>query len=266
VADLAPYEVYAVRYAVNPNQRSSHNFVGGDPHDGPMPLDYFVWVVKGSEKVFVVDTGFDAKMAEKRKRQFLGCPGDTLQKLGIRPDDVEDVIITHMHYDHCGNYDLFPRARFHLQDQEMEYATGRFMGEPAHRVAFEVEDVVAMVRRVFEKRVVFHDKDTELAPGLSVHHIGGHTKGMQVVRAWTRRGWLVLASDTSHFYAHMEQGRAFPVLYNLDDVLAGYKRLRALASDTRNIIPGHDPLVRERYPAPRRELDGLVMRLDADPH
>lgn len=265
MTDPAPYEVYAVRYAVNPNQRASHNFVGGDPHDGPMPLDYFVWAVKGPEKVFIVDTGFDERMAEKRKREFLGCPGETLKKIGIRSDDVEDVIITHMHYDHCGNYGLFPKARFHLQDQEMEYATGRFMCDAAHRIAFEAEDVVAMVRRVFEKRVKFHDKDAELAPGLSIHHIGGHTKGMQVVRVWTRRGWLVLASDTSHFYAHMDERRAFPVLYNLDDVLAGYDRLRALASDRTNIIPGHDPLVRARYPAPRRELDGMVVRLDADP-
>ncbi len=84
MADLAPYEVYAVRYAINPNQRASHNFVGGDPHDGPMPLDYFVWAVKGPEKVFLVDTGFDAKMAERRKRDFLGCPAETLKKIGIR--------------------------------------------------------------------------------------------------------------------------------------------------------------------------------------
>lgn len=263
--DPAPYEVYALRYAVNANQRASHNFVGGDPHDAPMPLDYFVWAIKGPDKIFIVDTGFDAKMAEKRKRQFLGCPGETLQKIGIRPHDVEDVIITHMHYDHCGNHGLFPGARYHLQDQEMEYATGRHMCEADHRVAFEADDVVSMVRKVFERRVAFHDKDADLAPGLSVHHIGGHTKGMQVVRVWTRRGWLVLASDASHFYAHMEQGRAFPVLYNLQDVLAGYARLRALASSPEAIIPGHDPLVVARYPAARRELEGMIVRLDADP-
>jgi glyoxylase-like metal-dependent hydrolase (beta-lactamase superfamily II) len=195
----------------------------------------------------------------------LGCPGETLQKIGIRPHDVEDVIITHMHYDHCGNHGLFPGARYHLQDQEMEYATGRHMCEADHRVAFEADDVVSMVRKVFERRVTFHDKDAELAPGLSVHHIGGHTKGMQVVRVWTRRGWLVLASDASHFYAHMEQGRAFPVLYNLQDVIAGYARLRALASSPEAIIPGHDPLVVARYPAARRDLEGMIVRLDADP-
>jgi glyoxylase-like metal-dependent hydrolase (beta-lactamase superfamily II) len=265
VAEIPTYEVYAVRYATNPAQRRPQNFVGGDPHDMPMPLDYFVWAVKGPERVFIVDTGFDAAMAEKRKREFLASPDKTLHKIGINAHDVEDVIITHMHYDHCGNYALFPKARFHLQDMEMEYATGRFMRDPAHHVAFEADDVVAMVRRVFERRVTFHDKDFELAPGLSVHHIGGHTKGMQVVRVWTRRGWLVLASDASHFYAHMDERRAFPVLYNLDDVLAGYERLRELASNDKAIIPGHDPLVRARYPAPRRELEGLVVCLDADP-
>lgn len=263
--ELPAYAVYAVRYATNPAQRRPHNFVGGDPHDVPMPLDYFVWAVKSAGAAFVVDTGFDPAMAAKRQRKFLASPAETLQKIGIHAPEVEDVVITHMHYDHCGNHDLFPKARFHLQEMEMDYATGRFMCDPAHRVAFEAEDVAAMVRRVFAGRVAFHDKDWELAPGLSVHHIGGHTKGMQVVRVWTRRGWLVLASDASHFYAHMNEGRAFPVLYNLDDVLAGYKRLRALASSDAAIIPGHDPLVRARYPAPRPDLEGLVMRLDADP-
>src|SRR5690606_19896375 len=112
---LEPYEVYAVRYAHNPAARSSHNFLGGDPHDVPMPLDYFVWAIKGNGRTFIVDTGFDEQMAKKRKRDFLRSPGEGLKTIGIDPDAIKDVIITHMHYDHCGNYDLFPNAKYHLQ-------------------------------------------------------------------------------------------------------------------------------------------------------
>ncbi|MBK1623076.1 N-acyl homoserine lactonase family protein [Afifella marina] len=260
-----PYEVYAVRYAHNPAATAAHNFVGGDPHDVPMPLDYFVWAIKGNGRTFIVDTGFDQAMAEKRKRQFLRSPGEGLKTIGIDPDGIEDVIISHMHYDHCGNYDLFPNARYHLQDAEMAYSTGRCMCHGALKLPFEEEDVVAMVRKVFAGRVKFHDGASEIAPGISVHHVGGHSKGLQVVRVWTRRGWLVVASDASHFYANMNEGRAFPVLHSLAETLEGYDRLWELASDRSNVIPGHDPIILDRYPAPSSGLEGVVVRLDADP-
>jgi glyoxylase-like metal-dependent hydrolase (beta-lactamase superfamily II) len=217
-----PYEIYAVHYAHNPNARRANNFIGGDPHDGPMPLDYFVWVIKGPERTFVFDTGFDAPMGAKRQRQFVRSPSVGLKAIGVEPSDVRDVILSHMHYDHCGNYDLFPRARYHLQDIEMAYCTGRCMCHAGLRAPFEEEDVVAIVRKLFEGRVVFHDGVEELAPGLSVHHVGGHSKGLQVVRVWTRRGWMVLASDASHFYANMEEGRAFPIMHSHEATLEGY--------------------------------------------
>ena len=212
------------------------------------------------------DTGFDAEMARKRKRDFLRSPGEGLKSIGIDPNKVEDVIISHMHYDHCGNHTLFPNARFHLQDREMAFCTGRCICHPAMRYPFDAEDVVAMVRRVFTGHVQFHDGTDELAPGLTVHHVGGHSKGLQVVRVWTRRGWMVLASDASHFYANMEEGRAFPIMHSHEDTLRGYETMRELASAPDAIIPGHDPLVLQRYPAAKPGLEGVVARLDTEPH
>jgi glyoxylase-like metal-dependent hydrolase (beta-lactamase superfamily II) len=144
----------------------------------------------------------------------------------------------------------------------MRFSTGRFMTYPVMRWPFDEEDVVAMVRRLFAGRVVFHDGDDEIAPGLSVHHVGGHTMGMQVVRVETRRGAVVLASDSSHLYANIEQGLPYPVTYSVGEVMEGYKRVYALASSREHVIPGHDPLVLERYPAAAPELKGWVARLD----
>ena len=109
---------------------------------------------------------------------------------------------------------------------------------------------------------MIHDGDAELFPGVSVHLIGGHTKGLQVVRVATRRGWLVLASDASHFYANMEQERPFPIVYSVADMVQGYGRLRELAESPAHVIPGHDPEVLRRYPAPRGDLEGIAARLD----
>jgi glyoxylase-like metal-dependent hydrolase (beta-lactamase superfamily II) len=258
------YEVYAVKYA-RLARRSADNFVGGDEHDVDMPLNYYVWLVANKARTVVVDTGFGEEMARKRKRQILRPVAEGLAALGVAPDKVEDVVITHMHYDHAGNLGLFPRARYHLQDREMDFATGRSMWHAMMRHGYEAEDVVRMVRNVFDQRVEFHDGTAQIAPGIELHHIGGHTKGMQSVRVRTRRGWVVLASDASHFYAHLEQDRAFPILYNLQELLSGYQTLRRLASSNNHIVPGHDPLVMERYPAARPGTEDWIVRLDAEP-
>jgi glyoxylase-like metal-dependent hydrolase (beta-lactamase superfamily II) len=255
------YEVYALKYAHHA-RRASENFIGGDPHDGPMPLDYFVWLIRGQGREIVVDTGFSAAMAAKRGRNHLRCPTEGLKLLGTDSKTVRDVVITHLHYDHVGNFDLFPQATLYLQDLELRYATGRYMTHECFRGAYEVEDVVGMVRRVYENRVRFHDGDAEIAPGVSVHLIGGHTMGLQAVRVATRRGAVVLASDASHFYANMGETRPFPIVWSVADMVEGYRKLRALADSAEHIIPGHDPLVLERYPAPAADLRGIAVRLD----
>ena len=262
---VEPFNLFAIRYAHHPKRSAAENFLGGDPHDEASPLDYFVWVAQRSDRVFLVDTGFGEAAAKARQRQLLRAPAEGVRALGLDPGEIGDVIITHLHYDHAGTLDAFPHARFHVQDREMQFATGRCMCHPAMRHAFDVEDVTALVRHLFAGRVAFHDGDEELASGLSVHRIGGHTAGIQCVRVLTRRGWVVLASDTSHLYANMEQGRPFPIVFNVAEMLDGHKRLHQLATSPRHIVPGHDPQVMKRYLAPGRELDGIVVRLDAEP-
>ena len=253
------YEVRAIKYA-RLMRRSADNFIGGDSHDTEMPLYYYVWVISNAERSIVVDTGFNETMAAKRGRQIVKPVAQGLAALGIQPEAVDEVIITHMHYDHAGNVPLFPRARFHLQDREMEFATGRCMCHDLLSHGYEPDDVVNLVRCVFDRRVHYHDGAAEIAPGVEVHHIGGHTKGLQAVRVW-----VVLASDASHFYAHMEQDRAFPVIYNLGDMLAGYQTLRTLASSPQHIVPGHDPLVMQRYPVAGNGMDDWIARVDLEP-
>lgn len=258
------YEILAVKYA-HLEQRSPHNFIGGDSHDVPMPLDYFVWAIRNTERTYILDTGFAPHMATKRRREHLRSPGAGLKMIGIDPDAVTDVVISHMHYDHCGNHDLFPQARYHVQEKEMAYCTGRCMCHQHLRQTFEAEDVVAMVHRLYAGRLAFVDGDRPLAPGITLHLVGGHSSGLQVVRVKTRRGFVVLASDATHFYRNLEEGRPFPVAASVVDVLEGYSKLIELASSANHIIPGHDPQVLARYPAAAPGLEGAVARLEADP-
>ena len=105
MGNLEPYEIYAIRYG-HLERNASANFLGGDPHDGPMPLDYFVWAITGPVGTFILDTGFQSDVGARRGREFLADPAQGLQRLGIQPAQVEDVIISHMHYDHGGNLDI----------------------------------------------------------------------------------------------------------------------------------------------------------------
>ena len=257
---MSDYKIYAVRYA-HLERTARFNFLGGDVHDGPMPLDYFVWAIVGTDRTIVVDTGFGVEQATKRKRTLVRPVDDGLRAIGINHAEVKDVVITHMHYDHSGNHDLFPNARMHLQDAEMRYCTGRCMTHAELRAPFEAADVARMVHRVFEDRVLFHDGEAELAPGITLHHVGGHTKGLQVVRVSTARGPVVLASDAAHFYANFDEGRPFPIVESVADYLEAYRKIRRLVPNDTHVIPGHDPAVLTRYPSAG---DGIA-RVDLPP-
>lgn len=259
------WEVFAARYGVQARTVGMNLIGTSDPHDLPMPLDYFVWLLRSGNRQIVVDTGFRGEGTLTCGRKILRPVEETLSHLDCDPKHVRDVVITHLHYDHAGNLDLFPAARFHLQEREMAFATGRNMCTACIRHAFDVEDVAAMVRALYADRVVFHDGDAEIAPGVSVHHVGGHTDGLQMVRVMTDRGPLVLASDASHFYANFERGLPFPILFNLGDMAEGWRRALALAEgDTSLVIPGHDPLVRERYrPVPGSDGETVALHLPA---
>jgi glyoxylase-like metal-dependent hydrolase (beta-lactamase superfamily II) len=263
---IEPFEILAIRYAHVGDRHAGENSILADPHDEAADLDYFVWVVRRKDSLYLIDTGFAQEAATRRKRTLLHNPADALRELlHIDPASVKDVIVTHLHYDHAGNLDKFPNARFHVQDVEVSYATGRFMTHKPLRMPFDLEDVLHMVRHVYAGSAVFHDGDAELELGLTLHRVGGHSAGLQIVRVWTNRGWVVLASDASHFYEGFQKERLFPVVFNVGDMLEGYRLLFKLADSPDHIVPGHDPLVMKFYPAASEELRGQVVRLDLPP-
>lgn len=259
----AVWEVYALKYATRGARVRAESFIFDDNHDAPHEIDYFIWVIKRENEVIVVDTGFDGDEAARRTRPILREPAAALTALNIRAEDVSNLIITHLHYDHAGGLRAFPNAKIHLQEAEMAYATGPCMCHPALQHPFTADHVCEMVQRVYSGRVMYHDGDGAIADGVTVHKIGGHTRGLQVVRVKTAEGWLCLASDASHYYENAFGLKPFPIVVDLQDMLDGFAKLEGLASRKELIIPGHDPLVTKYFPA----LDNVpfAYRLDKGP-
>ncbi|PLZ01740.1 MBL fold hydrolase [Burkholderia sp. WAC0059] len=257
---LPHYEVYAIRYATHEGRRTGENYLGHDPHgNAPVPFDFYFWVIRDASHTVVVDTGCKRRTAQARHRNWFAGPKVLLSRLGIDADDVTDVVITHMHYDHAGNLDMFPRARIHLQEVEMAFCTGRCMCHGALRAPFEADDVVQAVRGLFDGRMCLLDGDSELLPGITLHRMGGHTPGLQVVRVSTARGHVVLASDAAHYWDNLRARRPFPIVASVPDMLDAHGKIESLADGPMHVIPGHDPLVRTVFPSLPSEPDILAL-------
>jgi glyoxylase-like metal-dependent hydrolase (beta-lactamase superfamily II) len=254
------YAVYALKYAER-DARSHEHFFGGDPHDVPMPMDYFIWVATSPERTIVIDTGFTPEVGARRGRRHLRAPAEALRAVGVDAAAVELVILSHFHYDHVGSVDQFPGAQFVVQDAEMAFWTGRVLSRPEFRKHVELADLQALVRLNYDGRMRFADGDDEVASGISVHCVGGHTGGLQVVRIQTNVGPVVLAADASHYYANIEQDRPFSVVTDLPGMYRAFDTLRSLAGGLERLIPGHDPLVLRRFPAAAPDLDGIAARI-----
>lgn len=254
------WQVYALKYA-DRNARTRADSFQNDDHPGaPHGMDYFTWVLVNGPRKIVVDTGYDVAEGVRRDRPIIRDPASALLALDIDPETVDTVIITHLHYDHAGGLDRYPKALFHLQESDLAFATGPCMCNPDLKAPFTVDHVCEMVRHVYAGRVVFHDGDSEIAPGITVHKIGGHSRGLQAVRVMTAGGPICLASDAAHYYENFEARKLFPIVVDPGMMLQGFDRIVDLAGDPARVIPGHDPLVRERFP--EFGNSGFVWRLD----
>ena len=252
----------AIKYARHERTASGNFARSVDDHDVPMPLDYFVWAIhRDAEPPVIVDTGFGEQAAVARGRTITRPLIEGLRDAGIDHLSVEDVILTHLHYDHAGALGTFPNARFHVQDAELAFATGRHILDREVRSPFDGEPVAQLVRKLYNDHVVFHAGDDEFAPGITLRFLPGHTAGLQAVVCDTARGRVVLASDAAHLYANIVRKIPFPIFVDEPAYAAAQERLMMLAGGSLDhVIPGHDPLVLAAFPS-----ENDIARVDLAP-
>jgi glyoxylase-like metal-dependent hydrolase (beta-lactamase superfamily II) len=261
---LPVYELYAIRYATRDAKRAEH-FIGGDSKDESLNMDYVVWVAISEGRAILIDSGFSETVAKRRKRPFLRCPIESLKLLGVDPSDVKDVILTHLHYDHAGNSSLLPNANFHLQQAELNFVVGPNIRYRYFSLGFEVDDILDMIRLNFAQRLKLYNGPFRFAPGIELDVAPGHSAGLQYLRIHTQRGWVTLAGDVVSFFDNLRRHRPFVAAVDVAQMLQSYDRVRATVPSLDYLIPGHDPLIMQNYPAPKPELQGIVARLDLPP-
>ncbi len=243
------WSITAFKYAERNARTRQDSFILDDDHTSPHAMDYYVWLLENGDRRILVDTGYDAKEGAERDRPIETDPATMLKSYGVHPDSIDTVILTHLHYDHAGSLAAFPDANLVVQEAEMAYATGPCMCHPALRLPYTGAHICDMVRALYVSRVQFVSGVGEVAPGVEVHLVGGHSRGLQVVRVRTQRGWVVLASDATHYYENFMSGRPFPIVVDLENMLTGFAKLLKLGGSASHIVPGHDPLVRAAYPS-----------------
>lgn len=249
----ATWDIHAVRYATLRSFPVAALVAGADTARR-MDVAMMLWVLQGDARVVLVDAGFYRdRFLEQWKPAGYVRPSVALEALGIRPEDVTDVIVTHVHWDHADGVDLFPNARVWIQAEEYRHyvgPNGEAIGEP--QITPEVAAMLASIQRAGRLMLV-DGSDREILPGITVYTGGKHTFASQYVGVRTASGTAVIASDNLYLYENLD--RRAPIAQTLDasSNLRAQERMLELASDRRLIIPGHDPGVFERFPlvAPR---------------
>lgn len=254
------YEIVIARYGTRRTVRSEVylNYALYHEEDGPIGLDYFVWIVRNAERTILVDTGFSVEGGERRKRTMLRHPSAIWDALGIHPDSAPPIVLTHAHFDHAGNLDHFPASEIITAQAELDF----WHGPQAHRELFHhsVEDTeLDLLREAHAAgRVTTFSGRHTVAPGVELIEVGGHTPGQSVVLVNTSAGPVVLASDAVHFYEELERGMPFMSVADLVKMYDAFDLLNGMVADGRAtvVVSGHDPDTLDRFEPYGAPLEG----------
>jgi glyoxylase-like metal-dependent hydrolase (beta-lactamase superfamily II) len=246
------YEIYALSYGTYPGFPVSALIDGADKNR-KIDLQMMIWLLKGSNgKRIHVDTGCyrDTITQLKGIKNFIK-PSDTLVKVGLSANDITDVIVSHMHWDHADGIDLFPNAKIWIQKEEYDYYTGAAWQPGGKHGGIEPDDVLTLVKLNTQQKVNLIDgDDREIIEGIRVYTGGRHTFASQYVGVYTENGTAVIASDNMYLYENLEKHAPIAQTFDADSNIKAQDRMRQIASRADLIIPGHDPAVFVKFPKP----------------
>jgi glyoxylase-like metal-dependent hydrolase (beta-lactamase superfamily II) len=213
-----------------------------------------MYLIKGGQKLVLVDTGMSGpdwatKYHSPSPRRKAQTPLTALSKLGVTPQEIDVVICTHLHWDHCFNNSLFTKARIIVQKSEIQYA---LFPLPIHALYYEAFSIGMTPPWLGSIGLLeWVDGDQDIVPGVSVVRLPGHTPGFQGVNVKTGKGNYLIGGDFCPLFENWPSMNTEPIPsgihVNLIDYYDSFKKARTFADF---ILPGHDSRVLEReyYP------------------
>lgn len=247
------YEVYALRLAPEASVPASA-FAIDAPKNESISAAFMLWLIRdGNGRNILVDAGFHEDVEEAQPMGMKGFirPDSMLLRLGIKAADITDIILSHPHWDHIDGIDLFPNAQIWIQKDDYNYFVGNAWQKDGNNTAFNKRDVRKLLEKNLAGKLNLVDgDDKEIIQGIKVYTGSRHTYNSQFILVQSGLDKIIIASDNLYTYYNLEHLQSAPEWATFDKVgyVKAIERMKALASDIKFIIPGHDGLVFSRFP------------------
>ena len=255
------WTVTIVRYGTRSATREDVflNYAVYHEADDAIEMDYFFWVLRNGQRQILVDTGFSVAGGSARNRTFVLQPEEAFARAGVDPATTGEVLLTHAHFDHIGNIGLFPAARFTIAQAELDFWTGPNAHQALFHHSIEDNEIEGLLAAQADGRVRTFEDGIEIAPGITMRTVGGHTPGQAVVLVDTAHGRVLLTSDAVHYYEELERDMPFVSVADVVGMYDAFRSIRSLVDEgeVQHVVSGHDPSTLSRFTPATGDLAGF---------
>lgn len=254
---MAPRALYALTFGKKPVVPINHLYMRPDaPKD--MFTQFFFWCIMDDKAgPILVDQGCTDRCLEEMgiPVKLSAHPLELLSRIGVAPEDVQHVILSHLHWDHYAGDEFYPNATYHVHQKEMEYVTGPLMRFHTYAQHYNFNAVEKLLHLQFSGRVKLLEKDGEtVLDGVECLRTGGHSPGLVSVAVHIDGGIKVICGDVVPRWQNVTDMTPCGIHYDVTEALRALETVMATAGSVENILPGHDPAITERF---RKEAEGV---------
>jgi glyoxylase-like metal-dependent hydrolase (beta-lactamase superfamily II) len=263
------YEIYALKYE-EPVRMKLAKALYQQGFDQDFTVNLYIWAAinKKTGEATLIDTGCAPALGEIfRKANDPNAtytpPWELVERLGVKPEQVTRVIVTHMHSDHVNGMVEFPKrypkAQFFVQKREVDFWAYDPMPrqKPAFKQFLDQAGVDALVESIKTGRTTVIDGDQFVGPEMQCLLAPGHTPGLQVVVLPTAKGTTIVASDLGHIFRTFSELRPSGIITDIRPWMDSLDKVLPRAP-LANIFPGHDAKLATDFPSVAKDITRLA--------